>query len=230
VTALAVRELTAGAGPDGRPVLRDLCLEVAPGHTVAVLGRCGAGKSLLVRALCGLTPSTGEVQVGGVCRTRGWEAVRARLGVLLAQPGLLDDVNVFDNVAWGLRRAGRTEDHVRTVVDALLGRLGLRGAATLLPAQLSGGMRRRAALARALSREPACLLLDDPTAGLDPVTAAATTRLILDAAREHGAAVVLTTHDLSRVAAAAGRVVLLAGGALHPLGEEKSSWIKALAA
>jgi phospholipid/cholesterol/gamma-HCH transport system ATP-binding protein len=222
-TGLAIEGLVLRLA--GRAILDEVWLMVPPGACAAVIGRTGCGKSLLVRALCGLYPSTGTVQVAGVSsQTHGWNQVRAALGVLLAVPGLLDDLTVVDNVAWRLRRQHMAEDRVRLQVTEILDEFGMGAAANKLPSELSGGMRRRAALARALVHRPAGLLLDDPTAGLDPVTARSVMDFILGAAKTRRTSVILTTHDLGQVARRADQVWLLAHQRLRLLDPPAESW------
>ncbi|MEW5852326.1 MAG: ATP-binding cassette domain-containing protein [Myxococcota bacterium] len=227
MTVLEARALTVRLGK--RTLLTGVDLVVEAGRAAAVLGPSGSGKSVLIRALCGLQPAAGEVLVGGTSSVReGWSVVQDKLGVLLGLPGLMDDINVFDNVAYRLRRHGVDESEVRTRVEAILGELGLGDAGEKMPAQLSGGMRRRAGLARALVHRPVCLLLDDPTAGLDPITAKSAIGFILDAARRHGTAVLVTTNDVARVAAAADEAWMIRDRGLRRLEGGPEDWTRAL--
>lgn len=201
----------------GRTQLHVPFLALHAGQSMAVTGPTGCGKSLFVRALCGLHPSVGMLKVCGVEPSQaGWPAVHARMGVLMALPGLLDHLNVVDNVAYKLRRDGLEEAAIQQRVAQVLDQFSLSESAQKLPAQLSGGMRRRAALARALIHRPQLLLLDDPTAGLDPITTAAVMDFILDAAGKQGACVLLTTHDLHGVAARTSQVMAFEGDSLKP--------------
>lgn len=229
-TALAAWDLTLQAG--GRTLLANGQLSVEAGGCLAVLGATGCGKSTLIRALCGLHPcGGGQVRVGQVSSaTQGFAAVRRQLGVLLALPALVDGWTVETNTAWGLLRAGVGPAEATHRAHAMLAEVGLAHAGPLLPHQLSGGMQRRAALARALVHNPAGLLLDDPTAGLDPITAAEVLALVLSTARHHGAAVVLTTHDLPRVASHATAVLLMRNSSLQPAQGGPPQWAAALAA
>jgi len=212
-------------------VVTDVSFSVEPGQCAAIVGASGSGKSVLVRALCGLIPSSGRVVVGAVASDReGWRAVQSRMGVLLAQPGLLDDLTLSENVAFKLRRDGVTEEDIRVRVTRVLDEFGLRAAADKLPSELSGGMRRRGALARALVHEPSCLLLDDPTAGLDPITTNRVLSFILDAARARRASVVLTTHDLNHVAHRADAVLVLRQQKLVLLERDPVRWARELGA
>ena len=142
----------------------------------------------------------------------------------MALPGLLDDLTLFENVAFRLRRENRPETEVVTRVQSILKEFGLAESTLKLPLELSGGMRRRGALARALVHEPSCLLLDDPTAGLDPITASNVIRFILHAASSRGAAVLLTTHDLKHVAARADEVWKLDALLLRRLSGGPEQW------
>lgn len=227
--ALEARALRVTIG--ARVLLDDAFFAVGPGECGAIVGKSGSGKSLLMRALCGLHPAGGVIEVGGVRADQaGWEALRARLGVLLTTPGLLDDLSVAENVGYRLSRARVPVNEVRARVADLLDRFGLSAARDKRPSELSGGMQRRAALARALCHRPAVLLLDDPTAGLDPITSAAIVRFILQVAADHGAAVLWTTHDLWRVAAASQHVWMLGHGRLHAVDGGPDAWATELAA
>lgn len=212
-------------------VLKDVAFSVEAGQCAAVIGATGTGKSVLVRALCGLLPSTGRVLVDGLASdVDGWPALQSRMGVLMSQPGLLDDLTLLENVAFKLRRDKIDDVTVRQRVMRVLEEFGLAGAASKFPAELSGGMRRRGALARALVHEPACLLLDDPTAGLDPITTTRVLRFILDAAKARGASILITTHDLRHVASHADAVMLIRKQAPHRLDGDVATWTREIAA
>lgn len=229
MTVLAVSHLAVRSGP--RTLLHDVNLSLAPGESGSIIGASGCGKSLLVRALCGLHPCDGEVVVDGVSSSRGgWDAVRGRLGVLLGAPGLVDDLAVEENVGWRLRRAGVDDTAVRSRVHALLAEFGLADAAARLPSELSGGMQRRVALARALVHQPPVLLLDDPTAGLDPITSASVVAFILEAARTRGTAVLWTTHDLHHVAGKTTHRWIIRDASLRRLSGGPADWTTELAA
>ena len=145
-------------------------------------------------------------------------------------PGLVDDFDTWTNVAWPLLRVGTPRSEVDTRVRELMGELGLSGAEHHPPRELSGGMQRRAALARALIRRPSVLLLDDPTAGLDPVTTTEVMDLLLDASHRRGAAVLVTTHDLQNVVTRAARVLGIRGGDLVDAGGDVTAWAGSVAA
>jgi phospholipid/cholesterol/gamma-HCH transport system ATP-binding protein len=198
-------------------VLRDLDLQVAAGEMVSLVGGSGSGKTTLLRQLLGLLqPTCGEIRMfgeplfgGGIARER---ALRRRFGVLFQHGALFSAFNVFDNVAFQLRELkcldkGIIRDLVMLKLDMveLLPRH-----ATLMPAELSGGMIKRVALARALALDPELLLLDEPTAGLDPDRSESFVNLISALGRELGLTVVLVTHDLDTLTGLSSKVAVLA--------------------
>jgi ABC-type lipoprotein export system ATPase subunit len=223
--AVEARGLTRTYSAAGRPVLglREVSLRVGRGEVVAVTGPSGSGKSTLLFLLAGLDrPDGGEVRVAG---TDWWSldgAARARFrrrtcGFIAQGMALLPQATAAENVAVPLLLDGVAPDARRQRVAAALAAVELAGDGDKLPDQLSGGQQQRVAIARALVARPAVVLADEPTANLDSAAAQAVTRLLLAAARERGAAVVLVTHD-PEVAAHADRVVGLRSGRLDPPG------------
>jgi putative ABC transport system ATP-binding protein len=223
--AVEARGLTRTYSAAGRPVLglREVSLRVGRGEVVAVTGPSGSGKSTLLFLLAGLDrPDGGEVRVAG---TDWWSldgAARARFrrrtcGFIAQGMALLPQATAAENVAVPLLLDGVAPDARRQRVAAALAAVELAGDGDKLPDQLSGGQQQRVAIARALVARPAVVLADEPTANLDSATARTVTRLLLAAARERGAAVVLVTHD-PEVAAHADRVVGLRSGRLDPPG------------
>jgi ABC-type lipoprotein export system ATPase subunit len=223
--AVEARGLTRTYPAAGRPVLglREVSLRVGRGEVVAVTGPSGSGKSTLLFLLAGLDrPDGGEVRVAG---TDWWSldgAARARFrrrtcGFIAQGMALLPQATAAENVAVPLLLDGVAPDARRQRVAAALAAVELAGDGDKLPDQLSGGQQQRVAIARALVARPAVVLADEPTANLDSAAAQAVTRLLLAAARERGAAVVLVTHD-PEVAAHADRVVGLRSGRLDPPG------------
>jgi len=200
---------------EGREVLRGVDFSVGRGETVALIGPTGAGKSTLLRLLGLLeVPTAGEIiftghRVSGVGRER--LSVRRRIGFVLQKP-VLFNATVYDNVAQGLRWRGEKEPAVRGKVMSALERLGLSGLERRNARTLSGGEAQRVALARALVLEPEVLLLDEPTANLDPVSLSLVESLISSPAREYGAAVVIATHDLAQGQRLADRMAVLLEG------------------
>jgi len=221
--AVEARELTRTYPAAGRPVLglQDVSLRVAGGEVVAVTGPSGSGKSTLLFLLAGLDrPDGGEVRVAGTdWRTLDGPA-RARFrrrtcGFIAQGMALLPQATAAENVAVPLLLDGVGPDDRQARVAGALEAVGLAGDGEKLPDQLSGGQQQRVAIARALVTRPAVVLADEPTANLDSATAQTITRLLLAAARERGAAVVLVTHDPD-VARHADRLVRLRSGRLDP--------------
>jgi phospholipid/cholesterol/gamma-HCH transport system ATP-binding protein len=202
----------------GRNVVHEgLDLEITAGEIVALVGGSGSGKTTLLRHIIGLTrPAAGTVALFGEALEAGSVheriARQRRLGVLFQQGALFSAFTVGENIAFPLKELGVvTEAEVRDLVALKLEMVEMAPEhALLMPAELSGGMVKRAALARALALEPELLLLDEPTAGLDPDRSAAFVRLIRSLHRELGLTVVLVTHDLDTVTAMASKVAVLA--------------------
>ncbi|MCD0504243.1 ABC transporter ATP-binding protein [Bordetella petrii] len=205
-------------------VLQDINMVVKPGQVVAVMGGSGSGKTTLLRAATGqLTALRGQVRAFGVDigRARGadLQALRKRMGVLFQQGALFTDLNVFENVAFPLREHTRLPeaDITGRVLDKL-DAVGLRAAAHLRVAEISGGMARRVALARAVVLEPELILYDEPFAGLDPISMGITARLIRDLSDRLHCASVLITHDIQESFAIADQVYLVGQGRLKASG------------
>jgi phospholipid/cholesterol/gamma-HCH transport system ATP-binding protein len=215
VSVISIRGLATRFGEHW--VHRGLDLEIAAGELVALVGGSGSGKTTLLRQMIGLlTPTAGEIRLfgeplfgGGVLRER---ALRQRFGVLFQHGALFSAFSVYDNIAFPLRELKRLDEAL--IRDLVLLKLEmvelLPRHASLMPAELSGGMVKRVALARALALEPELLLLDEPTAGLDPDRSDAFVRLTRQLGRELGLTVVLVTHDLDTLAGLATRVAVLA--------------------
>lgn len=202
-----------------RAVLHDLNLQVLPGRSLVVIGGSGQGKSVMLKTALGLImPDQGEVLIDGedVARLSGRTAERrfSRLGMLFQGSALFDSLSVWENVAFRLINAdgvGRLEAR-RRALDAL-GKVRLGGqTANLYPAELSGGMQKRVALARAIVAEPEIMFFDEPTTGLDPITASAINDLITEQVRGLGCTSVTITHDLASARAIADEIALLHGG------------------
>jgi ABC-type transporter Mla maintaining outer membrane lipid asymmetry ATPase subunit MlaF len=199
-------------------VLRGASLEIGHGETVVVLGGSGSGKSVFLKHLNGLIrPDAGEVEVFGrpVEDLDATELVtlRRRVAYIFQSGALFDSLTVAENVAFGLCERGDDDDvAIQTRVTELLTRVELPSAAELFPADLSGGMRKRVAIARGLALTPEVILYDEPTAGLDPVTGQAITRLISEVAAETGATSVVVTHDMLLARELGARVAFLLEG------------------
>ena len=189
-------------GYGDRPLLKNVSLAVPKGKLVAIMGGSGSGKTTLLRLISGqIQPSAGSVTVGGerveTLNTRGLYRLRRRMGMLFQFGALFTDLSVFDNVAFPLREhTGLPERMVRDLVLLKLEAVGLRGTADLMPAELSGGMARRVALARAVALDPELMLYDEPFTGLDPIALGTIAYLIKRLNTALGATAVMVTHDV----------------------------------
>jgi len=199
-------------------VLNGVDLKVAVGETVSVLGQSGTGKSVLLKLLIGLEkPNSGSIQIGGEEITKlsmeQLNDVRKRIGFLFQQAALYDSLTLIQNVEFPLSRHTRlTPDERRARAEELLTRVGMDSDAEKLPAEISGGMKKRAGLARALALDPELVMFDEPTAGLDPVTAAEIAHLIQDLKSSQHITSIVVTHDLRTARSISDRFVMLHEG------------------
>ncbi len=225
---VAVRLIGASLRRGGREILRDLDLVVPRGRITAVMGPSGTGKTSLLSLVSGeLAPSKGQVFVEGqdinTLDRRRLYALRRRMGMLFQEGALFTDLSVFDNVAFPLREHTRLpEALVRVIVLLKLEAVGLRGAADLYPSELSGGMARRAALARAVVMDPAVVLYDEPLTGLDPISMGVILRLIRDLNHTLGLTSVVVSHDVQEMLSVADHFYVLADGRLIAQGDRES--------
>lgn len=201
-------------------VLRGVDLDVMPGEVLAIVGRSGAGKSVLLKNLIGLLqPDRGAVLVAGEdlhrARGRRLSRLRERFGMLFQGGALFDSLSVADNVAFPLREKTRQSPaQIADAVSEMLKSVGLQGMDNKFPAELSGGMRKRAALARALAHRPEIMLFDEPTTGLDPIMVRAIHRLIADTQRRFQYTAVVVSHEVPGIFEIASRVAMLHEGEL----------------
>jgi len=198
------------------PVLSGVSLDIRRGETLVVIGESGCGKTVLLKLIIGLlTPSAGRVIFDSrvLAELTDGELTRERLrfGFLFQGAALFDSLTIFENVAFGLREARRRdESSIRDIVLQRLQEVGLpEGVEHKKPAELSGGMKKRVGLARALALEPEVMLYDEPTTGLDPIMSDVINELILQTRRRHPVTSIVVTHDLSTVHKVADRVVML---------------------
>ena len=206
-------------------VLDGIGLEVRKGETLAVLGRSGTGKSVLLKLLIGLqAPDSGTISVEGReitgSRLEELNEVRKKIGFLFQQAALYDSLSVEENVIFPMGRHSSTsaEDQKRRARE-LLASVGMREDLDKLPSEISGGMQKRVGLARALALDPEILLFDEPTAGLDPITAAEIAKLIVDLKKQRGLTAVVVTHDIRGARTFADRIVLLNEGKIVAEGD-----------
>jgi len=213
---IAVDNLVQTIG--GQEILRRFSLKVYEGETLVLLGRSGGGKSVFLRHLIGLMkPVSGRILYEGKdiagLEERELAPIRQSMGMLFQNGALFDSMNVGDNVAFPLREHGTTDEAlIARKVEEALEMVNLAGQQHKMPVNLSGGMRKRVALARALIGEPRCMLYDEPTAGLDPIVADSIDVLIRRLQRKLGVTSIVVTHDMKSAFAIADHVALLHQG------------------
>lgn len=201
---------------ESREVLHDISLEVSEGEIVAIMGGSGGGKTTLLRCCSGLLrPTSGRVEVDGIDVAASPEGARRRMGMVFQQAALFDYLSVKDNVLFGARRWFKlSKDEEAKVLEETLHRVGLEGTEALLPAELSGGMKKRVGIARALALRPKLMFYDEPTTGLDPITAYTIDALIAELRKELKVTSIVVTHDVTSVFRVADRVAFLESGKL----------------
>lgn len=212
----------------GAPVLRgaDFCVE--PGETFALIGKSGSGKSVLLKHMVGLlAPDAGRIEIGAADLTAlsggALKALRRRFGVLFQGGALFDSMTALENVAFPLKMTeGQTKHDAYRRAAACLEMVELAGAGAKRPAALSGGQKKRVALARAIATEPDYLFCDEPNSGLDPETAGQTDALIQRLTRELGTTTVVVTHDMRSVLTVADRVGFLHEGRMRFVGSTEA--------
>ena len=219
---ISLRQLTMAFG--SKVVLDELDLDVYKGETLAVIGPSGSGKSTVIKVLTGLlAPTSGSVQIEGQ-ETSGfdddaWDELRCHMGVVFKYSALFDFLSVGENVAFGLRRHFKLpEEEIQRRVAALLEMVGMPGTQSMMPAELSGGMKKRVGLARALAMQPQVVFYDEPTSGLDPVMTMTISRLIRKTQQTLGVTSVLVTHDMESAYFAADRIAMLYKGKIVQVG------------
>jgi phospholipid/cholesterol/gamma-HCH transport system ATP-binding protein len=219
---IAARDLRVQYGD--REVLHGLAFEIFHGETVVVIGGSGSGKSTLLRTLVGLEkPSSGEVRIKGVdivkASARAMDDIRKKIGLAFQGGALIGSLSVGENIALPLlEHTTLKRTTIEVMVRIKLEQVGLSGFENYSPAQLSGGMRKRAAFARALAMDPEILFFDEPSAGLDPITAAGIDDLILDLKKAYSMTMVVVTHELASAFLIADRIILIDRGNIVAMG------------
>src|SRR6059036_3434903 len=216
---IAVRALAKKIGQ--QEILRGVDLEVRTGETLAIIGRSGGGKSVLLKHMVGLMePDGGEIWIQGQniigMNERQLGAIRQKVGILFQGGALFDSMTVEDNIAFPLREAGERDPKIlRSKVAEMLEVMEMEGEEEKMPESLSGGMKKRVGLARAIIRRPSCVLYDEPTAGLDPVVADSINRLIRRLQQRFGMTSVVVTHDMKSAFDVADRIAYLHEGQIY---------------
>jgi phospholipid/cholesterol/gamma-HCH transport system ATP-binding protein len=219
---ISLRDLRVSYGE--REILHGITFDVQPGETLVILGGSGSGKSTLLRTLVGLEkPSAGEIWIKGrdiaKASTAEMDAIRRKIGMSFQGGALFGSMTVGENVALPLREHTSLEDSTIEIILRLkLEQVGLEGFEYYMPAQLSGGMKKRAAVARALAMDPEILLFDEPSAGLDPIIAAGIDQLILELKRAFHMTIIVVTHELASAFLIADRLLLIDKGNIAALG------------
>ena len=205
-------------------VLDGIDLEVAQGETLAILGQSGTGKSVLLKLVVGLQqPDSGSIRIHGQeiagIDLKAMNTLRLKVGFVFQSAALYDSMTVEENVAFPLRRHAHLGDaECRSQVQQLLASVGMEKQLAKMPDQISGGMKKRVGLARALALSPDILLFDEPTTGLDPITSAEISELILKLQRERKVASIIVTHDVHVAQSVADRLAILRDGKIVAAG------------
>jgi phospholipid/cholesterol/gamma-HCH transport system ATP-binding protein len=207
-----------------KKVLDGFSLEVEEGETMVLIGYSGTGKSVAIKHIVGLLePDRGTVWVDGLEVPRlsrdDLYALRANIGYVFQFAALFDSLNIGDNVAMGLRKEGRlNEQQIMHRVGEALELVDLPGVESKFPAELSGGMRKRVGIARAIARQPKYILYDEPTTGLDPVTSAIIDQLMIRMREKLGVTSIVVTHDMRSASTVGSRIAMLFEGRVRQVG------------
>lgn len=219
---ISLRQLNITFGT--HTVLDNIDLDVYKGETLAVLGPSGTGKSMVLRSMIGLLePNGGQIFIQGEdvsgLDEDGWNRLRMKMGMVFQYSALFDFLTVGENVAFGLRQhTDKSDEEIQGIVTQMLDLVGLPGTQDLYPAELSGGMKKRVGLARAIAVNPEIVLYDEPTAGLDPIMSRNISRLIKKTQEQLHVTSVLVTHDMQSAFYAADRVAMLYEGHIVAIG------------
>jgi len=219
MSIISVRHVSKAFGK--HVVLNDVSLEIEEGKTLVVIGPSGTGKSVLLKHIVGLLkPDKGDVYFDGQCinslSPRELAATRTHFGFLFQMGALFDSLTNAENVGFPLvEHTKKTPEEIRKIVLEKLAMVGLPNVGNKMPAELSGGQRKRVALARAIAMDPKVILYDEPTTGLDPIRSDVINELILKLQREINVTSIVVTHDMISATKVANRIVMLQGGTLH---------------
>jgi phospholipid/cholesterol/gamma-HCH transport system ATP-binding protein len=218
-------------------VLKDLHLSLKKKENLVVLGKSGTGKSVLIKCIVGLIePDGGDIQVLGKdianLKTDELDELRKNIGFLFQSAALYDSMSVRENLEFPLRNSGKKQDEINILVEEALKNVSLADAIDKMPAELSGGMRKRVGLARTLILKPAIMLYDEPTTGLDPITSREISELILDVQKKYETSSIIITHDIECARITSNRMMIIkdginaAVGSFEELSKSEDTWIR----
>lgn len=221
---IEVRDVTVNLA--GENILENINLNVYAGETLVLIGPSGGGKTVLIKTMAGIyEPTNGKV----LCYGHEWKSLSLigkhdlarKIGVQFQKSALFDDITALENVSFPVREHGETDEtKIKTLAMDCLRAVNLEKAAHLYPHEMSGGMRQRLGIARAIVLKPEILFMDDPTAGLDPLNSDQTADLIIKLKKDIGCTLIIVTHDMMRAYQLAGRIVLVAEKTLIETGSE----------
>ena len=203
-----------------KEALKGISLTINKGETIAIIGGSGSGKSTLLRLMIGLDrPTSGEIYIGGdnitAMNENALDRVRLRMGMVFQYSALFDSMSVGENVAYGLREhTDKSNNEIARIVAEKLELVGLPDAASLMPQELSGGMKKRVGLARAIATDPEIIFYDEPSSGLDPIMTAKIDELIIDMQRKLDVTSVVVTHDMASASRISDRIAMIYDGEL----------------
>ncbi|MBN1499029.1 MAG: ATP-binding cassette domain-containing protein [Spirochaetes bacterium] len=215
---IKIRDIHKSFG--SKKILRGIDLDIFEGEILCIIGPSGTGKSVILKNIIGLLdPDRGEISVDDenfnfADESRKHE-IRKKFGVLFQGAALFDSMNIYDNVAFGMRRMNLSEEEIHSRVPRLLEDVGLKNIETKMPSELSGGMQKRVGLARSIALQPSVMMYDEPTTGVDPITGGTVDRLIVKMNRLYGITSVVITHDLESACEIASRIVMLKDGKVY---------------
>lgn len=221
ITKISIRNLYKSFGKNS--ILKGLNLDVVKGEVLCVIGKSGTGKSVVMKHLVGiLIPDSGEIFVDGINFTGADIEIRrsiiGKYGILFQGAALFDSMNVFENIAFGLRRKKISEEEIVLTVRDMLGQVGLGDIGDRYPSEISGGMQKRVGLARAIVMRPEIMLYDEPTTGVDPITAGSVDKLILEMRKKFGITSIVVTHDMKSALEIADRIAMIYEGKIIFIG------------
>lgn len=223
-TVIKVKNLSKSF--QNKKILKEINFEIYSGEIFSIVGKSGTGKTVLLRCLTGLlAPDEGEIEILGtpIKQEKDWELIRPKIGLLFQEGALFDSMTVGENIRFVLKHLTNWPDEkIEKRIGEVLELVGLKGTQNMYPDELSGGMKKRLAIARTISYNPELVFFDEPTSGLDPVTANQIIKLIVSLNQELMITCVLISHDLQRILRISHRLLFLENGQVYFVGEPES--------